>query len=105
MEGGNQNEGTEGTAPVVHGHGTENWKRGMDQESRTDRGGNLQEGKEMKIWYAVIDREDDDWGTGSFDLEEAKRMCLETGNDEAYIAVIDDCENPVCIEEIHQDEF
>lgn len=63
-------------------------------------------GLETKIWYAVIDREDDDWGTGSFDLEEAKRMCLETGNDEAYIAVIDDtCENPVCLYEIHQDEF
>jgi len=56
----------------------------------------------MKTWYAVMkDREDSDWGTGSHDLEEAKRMCRELGSD-AYIAVID---GTICIEEITQDQF
>ena len=57
---------------------------------------------EKKYWYAVMqDREDDDWGTGSYDLEEAKRMALAYGS-ESYIAVIDEGGNPVCIEEIEQ---
>lgn len=56
-------------------------------------------------WYAVMqNREDDDWGTGSYDIEEAKRMCLAIGPD-SYIAVIDEELNPVCIEEIEQDAF
>lgn len=57
------------------------------------------------VWYAVMrDREDDDWGTGSYDLDDAKRMCVSIGAG-AYIAVIDEAPNPVCIEEIEQDEF
>ena len=56
-----------------------------------------------KLWYAVMaNREDTDWGTGSYDLEEAKAKCRDYGA-EAYIAVIAEGENPVCIEEITQE--
>lgn len=55
-----------------------------------------------EIWYAVMqDMDDNDWGTGSFDLDDAKRMAREyraAGHSGAYIAVI---ENDVCIDEIH----
>lgn len=52
-------------------------------------------------WYAVMrDREDDDWGYGSYDIDEAKRMCLDQESPEAYIAVIAEGENPVCVDEI-----
>ncbi len=55
---------------------------------------------ESKIWYAVMrDREDNDWGYGSFDLEEAKAMARNLGGD-AYIVVIDDGDDPVAIDEI-----
>lgn len=30
-----------------------------------------------KKWYAVLLNEDDDWGTGSRDFEEAKEMAKE----------------------------
>lgn len=59
-----------------------------------------EEEMESKIWYAVMrDREDNDWGYGSFDLEEAKKMARNMGGD-AYIVVIDDGDDPVAIEEI-----
>ena len=62
-----------------------------------------------KIWYAVMkDREDTDWGYGSLDLEEAKQMAIDLGSDlgtETYIAVIDDGEDPLCIDEINQEDF
>lgn len=56
-------------------------------------------------WYAVMrDCDDQDWGYGSYDLDEAKEMCEKYP--EGYIAVIDNStDNPVCIEEMHQDEF
>lgn len=55
---------------------------------------------EKKIWYAVLrDNEDNDWGYGSFDIEEAKRMARDMG-EEAYIAVIDD-DDKFCLDEIH----
>lgn len=60
---------------------------------------------ENRLWYAVMEnRENDDWGTGSYDIAEAKRMCKDLGTD-AYIAVIVEGNNPVCIEEINQDAF
>ena len=50
-----------------------------------------------KTWFAVMsDVNDDDWGTGSFDLETAKEMARDMGKD-AYIAVIADGRNHVCI--------
>jgi len=56
-------------------------------------------------WYAVMrDCDDQDWGYGSYVLDEAKEMCEKYP--EGYIAVIDNnTDNPVCIEEMHQDEF
>lgn len=58
-----------------------------------------------KYWYAVMkDRDDDDWGTGSYDLDEAKTMARQYGA-EAYIAVIEESENPVCVDEIEQKDF
>ncbi len=57
------------------------------------------------IWYAVLkDKDDNDWGTGSYDLEEAKHMAKEWGN-EVYIAVIEEGNDPICIEVIEQKDF
>ena len=58
-----------------------------------------------KIWYAVLkDNEDNDWGTGSFDLGEALTMARNYRDNldcpDAYIAVIDDGPDPVCVDEI-----
>lgn len=59
----------------------------------------------MSIWYAALrDREDTDWGYGSHERSEAERMALEMGKD-AYIAVIDTEGDPICIEEISQEDF
>lgn len=56
-------------------------------------------------WYAVLrNKEDDDWGTGSYSLDEAKEMAENYGED-AYIAVISEEANPVCVEEIYQEDF
>lgn len=62
---------------------------------------------ETKLWYAVMrDLEDNDWGTGSYDLDEARAKVNELRDDgytDAYIAVIDmhNEADPVCVEEIH----
>lgn len=57
-----------------------------------------------KYWYAVMrDNEDDDWGTGSYDLAEAEAQVAElkqAGYPDAYIAVIDEDGDPICVEEI-----
>lgn len=53
----------------------------------------------MTKWYAVLaDREDTDWGTGSYDLEEAKEMLKDYP--EGLIAVIEEGNDPICVEEI-----
>ena len=57
-------------------------------------------------WYAVMrDREDGDWGYGSYDIDEAKQMLTEEESPEAYIAVIAEGENPVCVDEILREEI
>ena len=57
-----------------------------------------------KLWYAVlVDEYDSDWGTGSEDLETAKEMVREFGGD-AYIAIIADGPNPVCIGTIKEED-
>lgn len=59
---------------------------------------------ENKFWYAVMRyRDDDDWGTGSYDLDEAKEMCRKYP--EGYIAVIKEGVDPICVEEIEQENF
>ena len=53
----------------------------------------------MGKWYAVEkDREDNDWGYGSYDLEEAKEMLKNFPN--GLIAVIEEGDDPICVEEI-----
>lgn len=54
-------------------------------------------------WYAVQTDPSDDWGTGSYDLEEAKARAREMREDypDTLIAVIDNStDQPVCIDEI-----
>lgn len=55
------------------------------------------------LWYAVMrDRNDDDWGTGSYNIDEARDM-VQRNRDiypDGYIAVIDEAHG-VCIDEIH----
>ena len=58
-----------------------------------------------QIWYAVLRANDDnDWGTGSYDLDEALAMAREwreDGWEDAFVAVIDESGNePMCVEEI-----
>lgn len=62
----------------------------------------------MEIWYAVLrDNEDNDWGTGSLDLNEAKQMAKNQLDDypDTLIAVIEVNEgddNSVCVDEIRE---
>lgn len=57
---------------------------------------------DKSYWYAVMqDDDDNDWGYGSYDLEEAKRMAEEFAD--GYIAVIDEGADPVCIDEIRRE--
>lgn len=61
---------------------------------------------EQKTWYAVMrDADDNDWGTGSFNLHDAAEMVREyrrDGDPDAYIAVIDvSCDDALCIDELH----
>jgi hypothetical protein len=59
---------------------------------------------EKNYWYAVMmDNDDNDWGTGSYDLSEAEakvESLKEQGYEDAYIAVIDESGDPICVEEI-----
>lgn len=55
--------------------------------------------KQCAKWYAVQETTEDDWGNGSYDLDEAIEMANKSGYD--IIAVI---ENDVCIDELHRGE-
>lgn len=45
----------------------------------------------MRTWYAVMEnREDNDWGYGSYDIGEAVAMLNQQGYEEGYILAIDD---------------
>lgn len=64
-----------------------------------------------EVWYAVLrDREDNDWGTGSFDYTDAVQMAKE--RDAELIAVIDGnydengepTTDPICIDELYAGE-
>lgn len=55
------------------------------------------------LWYALMTGpDDDDWGTGTYDREEAIARLHDMRGDypDAYIAVIQEGENPTCIDEI-----
>lgn len=47
------------------------------------------------MWYAVQEKPTDEWGYGSSNLDEARKMLFEQGD--GLIAVID---NDVCVREI-----
>lgn len=55
-----------------------------------------------KLWYAVLrDREDNDWGSGSYDYDEAVKMVQPYLSDGGYIAVIEEGNDPICVDEIY----
>lgn len=71
------------------------WNDLVDEQSK---------GLEDKYWYAIMmDLDDQDWGTGTFDKEEAIRRVRDLRPDypDAYIAVIQEGNDPICVEEIH----
>lgn len=54
----------------------------------------------QRVWYAVLmDEEDNDWGTGSYDKTEAMEMAERMEAEK--IAVIEMGDDPVCIDEIY----
>lgn len=55
------------------------------------------------IWYAVQEDSTDAWDHGSYDLDEAKEMLREQGH--GLIAVIEESENSVCIEEMKYEDL
>lgn len=56
---------------------------------------------ENKLWYAVMrDNDDNDWGSGSYDYDEAVEMVQKYIQDGGYIAVIEEGNDPICVEEI-----
>lgn len=56
---------------------------------------------ENKLWYAVMrDNNDNDWGSGSYDYDEAVEMVQKYIPDGGYIAVIEEGNDPICVEEI-----
>jgi len=67
---------------------------------------------ENKKWYAVMtNRDDNDWGIGSYDRDEAERMVANRADEypDGHIAVIDEGngtpKSKVCVEEIYPDDF
>ena len=64
-----------------------------------------------KLWYAVmVDRDFEDWGNGSFDLDEAREMLRDLPD--GYIAVIDAnydedgnaTSDAICVDEIERED-
>ena len=56
------------------------------------------------IWYALlVDEDDDDWGTGTRSYSNALEWLrnLQKEKPNAYIAVIADGDDPICIDTIH----
>lgn len=56
-------------------------------------------------WYAVLAHSDDnDWGYGSYDYDEAVKMVQPYIADGGYIAVIGNAEtdDPFCVDEIRE---
>ena len=76
---------------------SEEWEKPVDE---------LLEQLEEAYWYAVMTGPDDtDWGTGSYVFSEAKDKAIsyrESGYPDAYIAVISDDDDPICVREIHE---
>ena len=58
-------------------------------------------------WYAcMVDNEDNDWGTGSYDLKEAKEWVEKNcDSPDAHIAVIREGDDPICVDIISREDF
>ena len=57
---------------------------------------------EKKLWYALmINNEDTDWGTGTYDRDEAIQRMKDSDGRFTLIAVIDESGSGVCVDEIH----
>lgn len=59
------------------------------------------------LWYAVMrNRDDNDWGYGFHNCDEAiqKAMEMRENNPDIYIAVIEEGNDPICIDEIYLDD-
>ena len=60
--------------------------------------------KGTEYWYALMtDRDDTDWGTGTYNKTEALARLEDMKGDypDAYIAVIQEGADPICVDEIH----
>lgn len=56
------------------------------------------------LWYAYqIDADDNDWGTGTYDENEATKWLEE--NPKGRVAVIEEGDDPVCVDEWYGEEF
>lgn len=56
----------------------------------------------MKLWYAIqYDENDNDWGTGSYNLDEAKDMAIAFGC--SRIAVVDETNDGQCVDVIEME--
>lgn len=64
--------------------------------------GRHRQGGLAQIWYAIQKTSEDEWGYGSYDLDEAKEMLREQGY--GQIAVIDESD-AYCIEEIRYEDL
>ena len=54
----------------------------------------------IKNWYAVTSNEYTEWDRGSYEYEMAKTIAMDAvlnKEQKVMIAVIDECENPICI--------
>lgn len=71
-----------------------------------ERNNFIEEETENAIWYAVQRDTEDDWGSGSYSLDEAMQMLRKLREDypDALIAVIRQGGDPLCIDEIREVE-
>ena len=61
------------------------------------------EGLVETLWYAVMEDDEDDWGTGTNDRDEAIEMLKKQGH--GLVAVISDNGDPLCIDEIRYEDI
>lgn len=71
-----------------------------------ERNNSIEEETENAIWYAVQRDTEDDWGSGSYSLDEAMQMLRKLREDypDALVAVIRQGGDPICIDEIREVE-
>lgn len=76
-----------------------------DEDAENHYDGNIIKEYSTEFWYAyLIDEDDTDWGTGTFDKDEAIRTLEES--DEYYaIAVIEMGHDPIAIEVIKKSDL